>query len=312
MNNNNNLLFYSTLIIRINDENLIDFVQRRIPLYLQYLERMDSHIVLPHVETLDIAADVSSAMADLDRLYLDYHNERDTTPSLIYAQILRILFHRRNREWLGLDSLPNQESRRPVGTQYVGNPENGVELQVLDYAAPFRFAEIQTLIHLAFLFLRTVRAHMRSNIYPIFLPRDFIIIREGMFHVYGDRIERYLFLFRQWNHTATLLTYPQPPPQFQGLNESDMYFHPVPEPGFPPVNYRGPFIGNNRANSDDTENQCSICMEPFTRGVPGGNARLACGHEFHTDCINRWTAAQEGPVINCPMCRRPISGLRAA
>lgn len=45
----------------------------------------------------------------------------------------------------------------------------------------------------------------------------------------------------------------------------------------------------------EEEAQCTICLEQVLN-----NARaLACGHLFHSNCIQRWVATHH----NCPICR---------
>jgi hypothetical protein len=47
---------------------------------------------------------------------------------------------------------------------------------------------------------------------------------------------------------------------------------------------------------------CPICCRRLTARPL---ARTTCGHEFHLDCLNRWTAR----VATCPICRRGIPAL---
>ncbi len=56
-----------------------------------------------------------------------------------------------------------------------------------------------------------------------------------------------------------------------------------------------------RRNSDgEPDKQCSICLAPLE---PSERLRLACGHEFHKDCISQWISRQAG----CPLCRQTVA-----
>ena len=43
---------------------------------------------------------------------------------------------------------------------------------------------------------------------------------------------------------------------------------------------------------------CSICMENIENNV--NNARTECGHDFHVQCLIKWTRT----TPNCPICRK--------
>ncbi|CAN6245096.1 unnamed protein product [Urochloa humidicola] len=49
---------------------------------------------------------------------------------------------------------------------------------------------------------------------------------------------------------------------------------------------------------------CAICYEEYLVGGAASAAvrQLACGHEFHRECIDRWTAVNR----SCPCCRAPV------
>lgn len=56
--------------------------------------------------------------------------------------------------------------------------------------------------------------------------------------------------------------------------------------------------GTERDVAFNTSEICSICRDSLSRGT-----RLrACGHCFHTDCINEWL----GMNTRCPVCRHDI------
>lgn len=63
----------------------------------------------------------------------------------------------------------------------------------------------------------------------------------------------------------------------------------------------------------ESENECSICLEPFIdpeKGqllLPSGehvNVRILpnCAHMFHSACINKWLSKKD----TCPLCRTVI------
>ena len=35
--------------------------------------------------------------------------------------------------------------------------------------------------------------------------------------------------------------------------------------------------------------QCGVCLEPLTAGDAIGSLRGSCDHEYHLDCIKRWS-----------------------
>lgn len=57
---------------------------------------------------------------------------------------------------------------------------------------------------------------------------------------------------------------------------------------------------------------CVICLGSCEEGCSGGPKdsdcwrRLPCNHQFHEDCIFEWFRKSK----NCPVCRRPVSGVR--
>jgi len=58
------------------------------------------------------------------------------------------------------------------------------------------------------------------------------------------------------------------------------------------------------APKQECSEDCSICLENFNENsyeimTP---IKLACGHIFHYDCINKWYFINQ----NCPICRKPI------
>ena len=50
------------------------------------------------------------------------------------------------------------------------------------------------------------------------------------------------------------------------------------------------------SEQETIENECVICLDNLKDKE---THTLQCGHEFHTDCIESWTAIQ----ITCPICR---------
>jgi len=50
----------------------------------------------------------------------------------------------------------------------------------------------------------------------------------------------------------------------------------------------------------EAENACTICLEGFAAGSKA--TQLACGHLFHTRCIERWLSDH----VVCPLCRSHI------
>lgn len=67
--------------------------------------------------------------------------------------------------------------------------------------------------------------------------------------------------------------------------------------------------GTKRRALVEGESDCPICFDPMKEGGKGsGSAALvyckaACGSNFHSDCIRRWTALQR--EATCPNCRQP-------
>ena len=54
----------------------------------------------------------------------------------------------------------------------------------------------------------------------------------------------------------------------------------------------------NGTNCHIHKDPCSICLSRITNDT---KRTLRCGHEFHTDCINR---VKEAGLNQCPLCRR--------
>jgi hypothetical protein len=52
-----------------------------------------------------------------------------------------------------------------------------------------------------------------------------------------------------------------------------------------------------------TNNDCSICLEPLTINVA---TALPCGHRFHKDCIVNWLVRSQG---KCPNCKQRITNI---
>jgi hypothetical protein len=52
-----------------------------------------------------------------------------------------------------------------------------------------------------------------------------------------------------------------------------------------------------------TNNDCSICLEPLTNNVA---IALPCGHRFHKDCIVNWLSRSQG---KCPNCKQRITNI---
>jgi hypothetical protein len=52
-----------------------------------------------------------------------------------------------------------------------------------------------------------------------------------------------------------------------------------------------------------TNNDCSICLEPLTEHVA---IALPCGHRFHKDCIVNWLVRSQG---KCPNCKQRITNI---
>jgi hypothetical protein len=52
-----------------------------------------------------------------------------------------------------------------------------------------------------------------------------------------------------------------------------------------------------------TDNNCSICLEPLTINVA---TALPCGHRFHKDCIVNWLVRSQG---KCPNCKQRITNI---
>ena len=50
----------------------------------------------------------------------------------------------------------------------------------------------------------------------------------------------------------------------------------------------------------EAENACTICLEGLAAGSKA--TQLACGHLFHTSCIERWLSDH----VVCPLCRSHI------
>lgn len=51
---------------------------------------------------------------------------------------------------------------------------------------------------------------------------------------------------------------------------------------------------------EKTHQDCSICLEEMSSSLK----KIACGHEFHKECIDRWIAENLHP--ECPICRSLI------
>ena len=49
------------------------------------------------------------------------------------------------------------------------------------------------------------------------------------------------------------------------------------------------------------DEECSVCYLDLSDQKKGGQVQLACGHRFHTNCLEKWF--QRTPTPNCPMCR---------
>ena len=47
--------------------------------------------------------------------------------------------------------------------------------------------------------------------------------------------------------------------------------------------------------------ECAICLEPVKKTLQ----KTACGHCFHSSCLNTWTKIR----TNCPICRADIKRL---
>ena len=58
------------------------------------------------------------------------------------------------------------------------------------------------------------------------------------------------------------------------------------------------FIGNDEETSEDEQDACSICREPFANSSIIRKIN-SCGHKFHLNCIDTWFQNQ----YTCPMCR---------
>ena len=57
------------------------------------------------------------------------------------------------------------------------------------------------------------------------------------------------------------------------------------------------------AGADATHAECSICFEKMTpRPLGPHRTAAACGHIFHSRCLERWLAR----ACTCPVCRRPL------
>ena len=61
-------------------------------------------------------------------------------------------------------------------------------------------------------------------------------------------------------------------------------------------------------NSSNGEPECTICMCPLSQSPDGnennvsGTRTLACGHVFHTHCIDTWLVRNN----HCPLCRTEV------
>lgn len=59
---------------------------------------------------------------------------------------------------------------------------------------------------------------------------------------------------------------------------------------------------------EDSLDECQICLNNLeANGFP--IIKLACGHVYHDECINRWAYFQEkiGRENTCPTCRKKIT-----
>jgi hypothetical protein len=69
-----------------------------------------------------------------------------------------------------------------------------------------------------------------------------------------------------------------------------------------PSSWHAPVLDEKGRPTTDVE--CVICLECITRGGEGTGPQttaLACGHVFHSTCIEQWLASK----AECPVCRNP-------
>jgi len=63
-------------------------------------------------------------------------------------------------------------------------------------------------------------------------------------------------------------------------------------------------VRERRRVDDDTDNNCSICLEDMN---DRDSRRLdPCEHKFHNVCIEQWLSSPGGAGNTCPICRHYI------
>jgi len=81
----------------------------------------------------------------------------------------------------------------------------------------------------------------------------------------------------------------------------------------PPSVIMEPNVAIEREEEEDQEEEeeenvmdtCSICLSLETPNKPF--YKLACGHEFHRQCVSSWWSRQINQrESSCPCCRRPF------
>ena len=58
-----------------------------------------------------------------------------------------------------------------------------------------------------------------------------------------------------------------------------------------------------RLNTCSNGSECAVCLNDDITHTTGGS--LACGHTFHTSCIEKWFQSK----FSCPNCRRRVDVL---
>lgn len=76
------------------------------------------------------------------------------------------------------------------------------------------------------------------------------------------------------------------------------------------VSLYGKFALFTESMDSENKNTCVICLESLLEGE-GFGAAVPCGHCFHTECFDKWTASRMGSLagrsIKCPMCNNPTT-----